>query len=201
MEGVVLLTRIVPGGAGPGRPPQAQGRHRYGDPLALGVAQVLLGALQVALGGTLLGALGDPLGAQWGAPLGTGGLLLVSGSLLVTLEKRPSVGMARVGVAVGGVSSCCLLLALLGQGLSLGLSLSHHCPQCHQLGPAGTGALLGVQVLLLLMGVAGAGLAVTGTVVAGRGGAKGERPPMVIYQTALPGAGLAETTPPAATSE
>ncbi|XP_064900077.1 uncharacterized protein LOC135576833 isoform X2 [Columba livia] len=163
MEGVVLLTRIVPGGAGPGRPPQAQGRHRYGDPLALG--------------------------------------LLVSGSLLVTLEKRPSVGMARVGVAVGGVSSCCLLLALLGQGLSLGLSLSHHCPQCHQLGPAGTGALLGVQVLLLLMGVAGAGLAVTGTVVAGRGGAKGERPPMVIYQTALPGAGLAETTPPAATSE
>ncbi|XP_064900078.1 uncharacterized protein LOC135576833 isoform X3 [Columba livia] len=156
MEGVVLLTRIVPGGAGPGRPPQAQGRHRYGDPLALGVAQVLLGALQVALGGTLLGALGDPLGAQWGAPLGTGGLLLVSGSLLVTLEKRPSVGM---------------------------------------------GALLGVQVLLLLMGVAGAGLAVTGTVVAGRGGAKGERPPMVIYQTALPGAGLAETTPPAATSE
>lgn len=31
-------------------------------------------------------------------------------------------------------------------------------------------------MLLLLMGVAGAGLAVTGTVVAGRGGAKGEGP-------------------------
>ncbi|XP_071656682.1 uncharacterized protein [Patagioenas fasciata] len=120
------------------------------------VAQVLLGALQVALGGTLLGALGDPLGAQWGAPLGTGGLLLVSGSLLVTLDKKPRVG---------------------------------------------TVALLGVQVLLLLMGVAGAGLAVTGTVVAGRGGAKGEGPPMVIYQTALPGAGLAETTPPAPTPQ
>ncbi|XP_071656677.1 uncharacterized protein [Patagioenas fasciata] len=199
MEGVVLLTRIVPGGAGPGRPPQPRGRHRWGDPLALGVAQVLLGALQVALGGTLLGALGDPLGAQWGAPLGTGGLLLVSGSLLVTLDKKPRVGTARVGVAVGGVSSCCLLLALLGQGLSLGLG--HQCPQCHQLGPAGTVALLGVQVLLLLMGVAGAGLAVTGTVVAGRGGAKGEGPPMVIYQTALPGAGLAETTPPAPTPQ
>ncbi|XP_071656683.1 uncharacterized protein [Patagioenas fasciata] len=161
MEGVVLLTRIVPGGAGPGRPPQPRGRHRWGDPLALG--------------------------------------LLVSGSLLVTLDKKPRVGTARVGVAVGGVSSCCLLLALLGQGLSLGLG--HQCPQCHQLGPAGTVALLGVQVLLLLMGVAGAGLAVTGTVVAGRGGAKGEGPPMVIYQTALPGAGLAETTPPAPTPQ
>ncbi|XP_071656680.1 uncharacterized protein [Patagioenas fasciata] len=127
------------------------------------------------------------------------GQLLVSGSLLVTLDKKPRVGTARVGVAVGGVSSCCLLLALLGQGLSLGLG--HQCPQCHQLGPAGTVALLGVQVLLLLMGVAGAGLAVTGTVVAGRGGAKGEGPPMVIYQTALPGAGLAETTPPAPTPQ
>ncbi|XP_074427799.1 uncharacterized protein LOC141737084, partial [Larus michahellis] len=195
MEGMVLLTHIVPGGA------KGEKRHLWGEPLALGVAQGLLGALQAALGATLLVALGDPLGALLGAPLGTGSLLLVSGSLLVAFAKDPPWGgihqsPPRHGVAGAGGRGCRGLGAAAAAG---GLLLPHGCPACLRLRPAAEGVVLGAHVLLMTSSAGGVALTVAGAVAAGRGGASRGGAPIVIYQTALPnaGAGLAEATPPA----
>ncbi|XP_053908587.1 uncharacterized protein LOC128849912 isoform X4 [Cuculus canorus] len=179
-EGVLLLTRIVPGESDLGSVPPKPGTQRlWGEPLALGVSQVLLGALQAALGAALLVALGDAL--------------LVSGALLVALGQSPSVGRARAALAVGIVAAVVSLVAL---GLQA-LLLPHGCPTCDSLGPTAQEALVGAHGLLMTSSVGGAAMALTGAVTAGRGGATRGGTPIVIYQTALPGlgAGLGEATP------
>ncbi|XP_056366333.1 cuticlin 2-like isoform X1 [Oenanthe melanoleuca] len=201
MAELLLLTRVLPaggGGAGAAAPPPPaprKGGGLWGEPLALGAAQLLLGSLQVALGGALLATLGDPLGAQLGAPLGGGAALLVAGALLVAMAKGPSAGRARAALALAIVASIVSFLAL---GLQLML-LPHSCPWCHDLGPAAQGALLGTHVLLMTSSLAGAVLAVIGCVAATRARPRAGPAPVVIYQTALPaqGAGPAEATPPA----
>ncbi|XP_053908586.1 uncharacterized protein LOC128849912 isoform X3 [Cuculus canorus] len=193
-EGVLLLTRIVPGESDLGSVPPKPGTQRlWGEPLALGVSQVLLGALQAALGAALLVALGDAVGAQLGAPVGAGAALLVSGALLVALGQSPSVGRARAALAVGIVAAVVSLVAL---GLQA-LLLPHGCPTCDSLGPTAQEALVGAHGLLMTSSVGGAAMALTGAVTAGRGGATRGGTPIVIYQTALPGlgAGLGEATP------
>ncbi|XP_069739141.1 mRNA decay activator protein ZFP36L3-like isoform X1 [Phaenicophaeus curvirostris] len=199
-EGVLLLTRIVPRGSELGSPPAKPGSQRlWGEPLALGVSLLLLGALQVALGAALLGALGEPLGGQLGAPVGTGATLLVSGALLVALAQGPSVGRARAALALGIVAAVVSLLVL---GLQA-LLLPHGCPTCGHLGPAAQEAVLGAQALLMTSSAGGAALALTGAVAAARGGASRGGDPIVIYQTALPGqgAGLGEAPPPGAVNQ
>ncbi|XP_053908588.1 uncharacterized protein LOC128849912 isoform X5 [Cuculus canorus] len=174
-EGVLLLTRIVPGESDLGSVPPKPGTQRlWGEPLALGVSQVLLGALQAALGAALLVALGDAVGAQLGAPVGAG-------------------AAARAALAVGIVAAVVSLVAL---GLQA-LLLPHGCPTCDSLGPTAQEALVGAHGLLMTSSVGGAAMALTGAVTAGRGGATRGGTPIVIYQTALPGlgAGLGEATP------
>ncbi|XP_068854815.1 uncharacterized protein [Aphelocoma coerulescens] len=209
MAELLLLTRVLPaggggaeGGPGPTPPPPwgasptpPKGRRLWGEPLALGVAQALLGSLQVALGGSLLATLGDPAGAQLGVPLGTGPVLLLAGALQAAVAKGPSLGRARAALALAIVAAIVSFLALGVQGLLL----LHGCVWCYGLGPAAEGALLGAQVLLMMSSAAGAVLAVIGCVAATRGRPRAGPMPVVIYQTALPaaGAGPAEATPPA----
>ncbi|XP_027526754.1 uncharacterized protein LOC113960988 [Neopelma chrysocephalum] len=202
MSELLLLTRIVPGGgggaggggAGPGDPsPTPQKRRLWGEPLVMGVSQVLLGTLQVALGGSLLVALGDPVGAQLGTPLATGPVLIVSGATLAATAQGPSKGRARAALGLAVVASIVSFLAL---GLQ-GLLVAYGCPSCYNLGPPAQRVLLGIYVLLMTSSAAGAGLSVIGAVAATRARPKRIQPPVVIYQTALPGmgAGPVEATP------
>ncbi|KAM6999521.1 transmembrane protein 176B [Passerculus sandwichensis] len=205
MAELLLLTRVVPAGGGgaeaaapppppPGPLPHPERGRLWGEPLALGVSQVLLGSLQVALGAALLGSLGDPVGAQLGTALGSGPALMAAGAALAAMAKGPSAGRARAALALDIVASIVSFLALGVQGLLL----PHSCPWCYNLGPAAQGVLLGTHVLLLTSSAAGAVLAVIGCVAATRGRPKATPMPVVIYQTAMPapGAGPAETTPP-----
>ncbi|XP_058679137.1 uncharacterized protein LOC131570759 isoform X2 [Ammospiza caudacuta] len=206
MAELLLLTRVVPAGGGgaeaaaPPPPPPGplphpkRGQRLWGEPLALGVSQVLLGSLQGALGAALLGSLGDPVGAQLGTALGSGPVLMVAGAALAAMAKGPSAGRARAALALDIVASIVSFLALGVQGLLL----PHSCPWCYNLGPAAQGVLLGTHVLLLTSSAAGAVLAVIGCVAAARARPKATPMPVVIYQTAMPapGAGPAETTPP-----
>ncbi|XP_050184275.1 uncharacterized protein LOC126646769 [Myiozetetes cayanensis] len=159
---------------GPPPLPTPTQEEPLGAPSALGVSQVLLGTLQVALGGSLLVALRDPLGAQLGTPLGTG-------------------PVARAALALAVVAS---VLSFLALGLQ-GLLLIYSCISCFHLGPPAQRVLLGTHLLVMTSSAAGAGLAVIGAVAASRARPKRSQPPVVIYQTALPagGAGLAEATP------
>ncbi|KAM6225947.1 uncharacterized protein LJ264_016171 [Porphyrio hochstetteri] len=195
MEGVVLLTRVLPGGGDTPGGPQ-KGPWLWGDPLALGVSQALLGALQVLLGAALLAALGEPVAAQLGAPVAAGALLLVSGATLVALAQGPSVGRARAALALGVLGSVFSALELLVQGLLM----PHSCPTCHSMAPAAQGVVLGAQALLMTSAAAGAVLSVTGAVTSARGGVTRAGPPVVLYQAALPGAGagLGQAPPPSA---
>ncbi|XP_051631181.1 uncharacterized protein LOC127464748 isoform X3 [Manacus candei] len=124
----------------------------------------------------------------WGEPLALGvsqvlvGTLQVAlgGSLLVALgdpvgaQLGTPLGTGPVSIVAGAT------LAALGKGPSKGRRV-----------------LLGTHVLLMTSSAAGAGLAVIGAVAATRARPKRIQPPVVIYQTALPGvgAGPAEATP------
>ncbi|XP_030330818.1 uncharacterized protein LOC115603215 [Strigops habroptila] len=193
--GVVLLTQVLPGGGGPEPGTPLKRQKVWGEPLVLGVSQLLLGALQCALGAALLVALRDPFGAQLGLPLGAGAAVMVSGAVLVAMAQRPSVRRARVALALGIVASIGSFVALGVEGVLM----PHGCLTCPFLGPAAQEALLGAHALLLTSAAAAAALAVTGSVAAARGRKRArEGPPIVIYQTSLPapGAGLSEATPP-----
>ncbi|XP_061299101.1 uncharacterized protein LOC133263370 [Pezoporus flaviventris] len=185
--GVALLTRVLPGGGGD--------RKLGGEPLAVGVSQLLLGALQCALGAGLFVALQHPVGAELGAPIGAGAVLMVSGAVLVAMAQRPSVGLARAALALGVVASIGSFLAL---GLQ-GLLLPHTCPTCYNLGPSHEGALLGAHALLMTSAAAGAALAVTGSVAAARGrpkaGGGAARCDLPDVTSCVGGRGLSEATP------
>ncbi|XP_040513027.1 uncharacterized protein LOC107050532 isoform X6 [Gallus gallus] len=163
MEEVVVLTRIVPGGPGNGQPHKPK-RGLKGEAKALGVTQMLMGALQTSLGAALLAALQDPFSTQLGVPVGTGVLFMVTGAVLLAAAGKEAVGL------------------LVMQGVLL----PNGCGRCWAMAPHVQGAVLGAQALLALGAATEVGLAVGGAVAAGRALAGRGQVPLVLYQTAPP---------------
>ncbi|XP_040513023.1 uncharacterized protein LOC107050532 isoform X1 [Gallus gallus] len=181
MEEVVVLTRIVPGGPGNGQPHKPK-RGLKGEAKALGVTQMLMGALQTSLGAALLAALQDPFSTQLGVPVGTGVLFMVTGAVLLAAAGKEAVGLARAALALSVLSAVLAVLQLVMQGVLL----PNGCGRCWAMAPHVQGAVLGAQALLALGAATEVGLAVGGAVAAGRALAGRGQVPLVLYQTAPP---------------
>ncbi|XP_053866460.1 membrane-spanning 4-domains subfamily A member 4A-like isoform X1 [Malaclemys terrapin pileata] len=126
-SGVVLLTQIIPQphSSDSSAPPRPLRKFYQGEPLALGITQILMGIVQVAFGIILNLANGYQIIAiQAGTPFWTGILYILSGFICVTAAKNPKISLVKAMLAMNTLSAI-----VAGVGIALySLSLIFYYP-------------------------------------------------------------------------
>ncbi|TFJ96852.1 30S ribosomal protein S11 [Platysternon megacephalum] len=107
-SGVVLLTQIIPQphSSDSSAPPRPLRKFYQGEPLALGITQILTGIVQVAFGIILILANDYQLIAiHVGTPIWTGILYILSGLICVEAAKNPKISLVKAMLAMNTLSA------------------------------------------------------------------------------------------------
>ncbi|XP_065275984.1 membrane-spanning 4-domains subfamily A member 4A-like [Emys orbicularis] len=127
-SGVVLLTQIIPQphSSDSSAPPRPLRKFYQGEPLALGITQILMGIVQVAFGIILILANGYQIMAiHVGTPFWTGILYILSGFICVAAAKNPKISLVKAMLAMNTLSA-----VVAGAGIIFySLSLTFRFPQ------------------------------------------------------------------------
>lgn len=117
-----MLTQIIPQhpSSASSAPPRPLRKFFQGEPLALGITQILTGIVQVAFGTILILADNHYLFAiQVGTPLWTGMLYIISGSLCVEASKNPKISLMKGMLAMNILSAIMAGVGIILSSLSL----------------------------------------------------------------------------------
>ncbi|XP_038238999.1 membrane-spanning 4-domains subfamily A member 4A-like [Dermochelys coriacea] len=107
-SGVVLLTQIIPQPhlSASSAPPRPLRKFYQGEPLALGITQILTGIVQVAFGIILTLANDHHLVMiMVGTPFWTGILYILSGFICVEAAKNPKISLVKGMLAMNTLSA------------------------------------------------------------------------------------------------
>ncbi|KAM7138183.1 uncharacterized protein RBU57_016769 [Macrochelys suwanniensis] len=121
-SGVILLTQIIsqPHSSASSAPPRPLRKFYQGEPLALGITQILTGIVQVALGIILTLAKDHVLTAiQVGTPFWTGILYILSGIICVEAAKIPKISLVKGMLAMNTLSAIVAGVGIVIYSLSL----------------------------------------------------------------------------------
>ncbi|KYO32320.1 membrane-spanning 4-domains subfamily A member 4A [Alligator mississippiensis] len=168
--GTVLLTQIVPPAQVPGTRPKPLEKFQQGEPLALGITQILVGIQQTAFGIIMIALVDYHYPAlQVGTTIWTSVLCVISGSLSVAASRKPKIPLVKAVLALNSVSAVLLGVGLVVFFLSFTfLHGVHHCtwdPEQMECVPAPLevqGILEGVIILLFILTLLQFCLALTG---------------------------------------
>ncbi|XP_006031041.1 membrane-spanning 4-domains subfamily A member 4A-like isoform X2 [Alligator sinensis] len=127
--GTVLLTQIVPPAQAPGTRPKPLEKFQRGEPLALGITQILVGIQQTVFCIIMIPVIDYHYPAvQVGTPIWTSFLCVISGSLSVAASRKPKISLVKAVLALNSMSA-----VLSGVGLVvflltfIFLNGAHHC--------------------------------------------------------------------------
>ncbi|XP_067399059.1 membrane-spanning 4-domains subfamily A member 8-like [Emydura macquarii macquarii] len=121
-SGVVLLTQIVPQphAAAASAPLRPLRKLYQGEPLALGITQILTGVVQVAFGIILILVDNTWIAVtHLGTPIWTGMLYIISGSLCVAAAKNPKISLVKGALAMNTLSAVAAGVSIIVTSLSL----------------------------------------------------------------------------------
>ncbi|XP_014378808.1 membrane-spanning 4-domains subfamily A member 4A-like isoform X1 [Alligator sinensis] len=168
--GTVLLTQIVPPAQAPGTRPKPLEKFQRGEPLALGITQILVGIQQTVFCIIMIPVIDYHYPAvQVGTPIWTSFLCVISGSLSVAASRKPKISLVKAVLALNSMSA-----VLSGVGLVvflltfIFLNGAHHCTwdseqmECVSAPPEVQGILEGVFMLLFILTLLQFCLALTG---------------------------------------
>ncbi|KYO29637.1 membrane-spanning 4-domains subfamily A member 4A isoform X4 [Alligator mississippiensis] len=124
--GTILLTQISP----PSTRPKPLEKFQRGEPLAVGVTQVLTGIQQVAFGTVLILTFDFHYPAlHLGAVVCTGLLCVVSGSLSVAVSRNPKIPLMKMELALNSVSAVVAGVSIVM--LCLSVMFTHNAHSCY----------------------------------------------------------------------
>ncbi|CAM5175600.1 unnamed protein product [Eretmochelys imbricata] len=107
-SGVVLLTQIIPQphSSASSAPPRPLRKFYQGEPLALGITQILTGIVQIAFG-IILTLTNDhhQVAIKVGTPFWTGILYILSGFICVEAAKNPKISLVKGMLAMNTLSA------------------------------------------------------------------------------------------------
>ncbi|XP_074837445.1 membrane-spanning 4-domains subfamily A member 4A-like [Carettochelys insculpta] len=104
-SGVVLLTQIIPEHQSSAQPRSLR-KFYQGEPLALGITQILTSVMLIAFGIILLMADNHHLvSMDVGTPVWMGSLFIISGSLSVAAAKKPKISLVKAMLAMNIISA------------------------------------------------------------------------------------------------
>ncbi|XP_078528079.1 membrane-spanning 4-domains subfamily A member 4A-like isoform X1 [Lissotriton helveticus] len=97
----------------PGPSPEIQSRFLRGEPKALGVVQIILGMMLIALGSLLLNNPFPGIYANGGVPFWGATFYIISGAISVAAEKKGTSGLVRGSMAMNIVSTIITIPAII----------------------------------------------------------------------------------------
>uniref|UniRef100_A0A8C8S6K6 Uncharacterized protein n=1 Tax=Pelusios castaneus TaxID=367368 RepID=A0A8C8S6K6_9SAUR len=151
-SGVVLLTQIVsqPQPSATSAPSGPLRKLYQGEPLALGITQILTGIVQVVFGIILI-KMHDLLyivAMNTGTPIWTGMLYIISGSLSVEAAKNPKISLVKGMLAMNIVSAVSAGVSIIFFSLSLLFQYPNRCYYCEEVSSVHWAIVFGVSMIL-----------------------------------------------------